>query len=146
MALWPHLTVYFCFCLTPGSGNTVAIDLIVQHVHSQLEEVCPGSSPMNCSVLCFSVSQCSAGNKPTSPTAVQCPGGSKPCRDKASCLAPTPLLSGSGFSSSPPAAVAAAFPVQSSVFHFNAGCSPRVSKPKALPQVTHSLSHVLLHC
>uniref|UniRef100_A0A8C9FF91 uridine/cytidine kinase n=1 Tax=Pavo cristatus TaxID=9049 RepID=A0A8C9FF91_PAVCR len=28
----------FCFWLTPGSGNTVAIDLIVQHVHSQLEE------------------------------------------------------------------------------------------------------------
>ncbi|XP_077804236.1 uridine-cytidine kinase-like 1 isoform X17 [Macaca mulatta] len=25
-----------------GSGNTVAIDLIVQHVHSQLEEGCPG--------------------------------------------------------------------------------------------------------
>uniref|UniRef100_A0A8C0VNW8 Uridine-cytidine kinase n=1 Tax=Cyanistes caeruleus TaxID=156563 RepID=A0A8C0VNW8_CYACU len=28
-----------------GSGNTVAIDLIVQHVHSQLEEGCPGLCP-----------------------------------------------------------------------------------------------------
>ncbi|NXY76370.1 UCKL1 protein, partial [Glareola pratincola] len=28
-----------CFWFTAGSGNTVAIDLIVQHVHSQLEEV-----------------------------------------------------------------------------------------------------------
>ena len=34
-------------CPDPGSGNTVAIDLIVQHVHSQLEEVsrCPGPAP-----------------------------------------------------------------------------------------------------
>lgn len=33
----------------PGSGNTVAIDLIVQHVHSQLEEV---SGPQPSRVLC----------------------------------------------------------------------------------------------
>lgn len=36
---------HFCFWFTPGSGNTVAIDLIVQHVHSQLEEVRAAWSP-----------------------------------------------------------------------------------------------------
>lgn len=35
----------FCFWFAPGSGNTVAIDLIVQHVHSQLEEVRAAWSP-----------------------------------------------------------------------------------------------------
>lgn len=124
-----------------GSGNTVAIDLIVQHVHSQLEEVCPGSGPMNCSVPCFSVSRW----EQTHPTHRRALGAASHAGTKHPAWLQY-LCSSTGFFSSPPAATAAAFPVQSSVFHFDAGCSPWLSNPEALPQLTHSLSHVLPHC
>lgn len=35
----PFFVVTLVFSFVSGGGNNVAIDLIVQHVHSQLEEV-----------------------------------------------------------------------------------------------------------
>lgn len=39
MILNSHHASWFVFIFHSGGGNMVAIDLIVQHVHSQLEEV-----------------------------------------------------------------------------------------------------------
>lgn len=39
MILNSHHASWFVFVFHSGGGNMVAIDLIVQHVHSQLEEV-----------------------------------------------------------------------------------------------------------
>ncbi|XP_055121369.2 uridine-cytidine kinase-like 1 isoform X13 [Symphalangus syndactylus] len=71
-----------------GSGNTVAIDLIVQHVHSQLEErelsvrgsyvgICEQSAPWCCCVTRLPVAPCPAA--PAPPLSCHCHASFLPC-------------------------------------------------------------------
>lgn len=91
----PHVTLLTC--PVAGSGNTVAIDLIVQHMHSQLEEVSQlGSVPRSL--------------QPPSPR----PAPLLPPTTAACCAAPLASLSPSsvpGWFSQPPALCAGQRPL-----------------------------------